>query len=78
MQALFFLTGLLVVSSHVVARHVTADVLGLFLYAAPALGLGILAGSRADRWVEGNRFRTLVNGMVLALGVALVAGLGRG
>jgi uncharacterized membrane protein YfcA len=78
MQALFFLTGLLVVASHVVARHVTADVLHLCLYAAPALGLGVLAGSRADRWVDGNRFRTLVNGMVLVLGVALVAGLGRG
>jgi uncharacterized membrane protein YfcA len=78
MQALFLLTGLLVVASHVVARHVTADVLHLYLYAAPALGLGVLAGSRADRWVDGNRFRTLVNGMVLVLGVALVAGLGRG
>jgi uncharacterized membrane protein YfcA len=78
MQALFFLTGLLVVASHVVARHVTADVLTLCLYAAPALGLGILAGSRADRWVDGNRFRTLVNGMVLALGAALLVGLGRG
>ena len=78
MQALFLLTGLLVVASHVVARHVTADVLTLCLYAAPALGLGILAGSRADRWVDGNRFRTLVNGMVLALGAALLVGLGRG
>jgi len=78
MQALFLLSGLLVVASHVLARHVTADVLTLYLYAAPALGLGILAGSRADRWVDGNRFRTLVNGMVLLLGAALVTGLGRG
>jgi uncharacterized membrane protein YfcA len=78
MQALFLLTGLLVVASHIVAQHVTAGVLTLYLYAAPALGLGILAGSRADRWVDANRFRTLVNGMVLVLGVALVTGLGRG
>ncbi len=78
LQALFLLTGLLVVASHVVAGHVTADVVHLYLYAAPALGLGILAGSRADRWVDGSRFRTLVNGMVLVLGVALVTGLGRG
>jgi uncharacterized membrane protein YfcA len=78
MQALFLLTGFLVVASHVVARHVTADVLTFYLYAAPALGLGILVGSRADRWVDGNRFRTLVNGSVLVLGAALAAGLGRG
>jgi uncharacterized membrane protein YfcA len=78
LQALFLLTGLLVVASHVVAGHVTVQVLHLYLYAAPALGLGILVGSRADRWVDANRFRTLINAMVLVLGVALATGLGRG
>jgi hypothetical protein len=77
MQALFLFTGLLVVASHVVARNVTADVVTLYLYVAPALVLGILAGSHVDRRVDGNRFRTLVNGMVLLLGVALLIGLGR-
>ena len=77
MQALFLFTGLLVVASHVVARNITADVVTFYVYVAPALVLGILAGSLVDRMVDGNRFRTLVNGMVFLLGVVLLIGLGR-
>jgi uncharacterized membrane protein YfcA len=76
LQAIFFIGGVLVVGSHLVAQRVTADVLRLYLFALPALGLGILVGSRVDRYVDRDRFRTIVTVMVLVLGLALLFGIG--
>jgi uncharacterized membrane protein YfcA len=77
LQALFFINGVVVVTAHVVARHVTAEVLTFYLYAVPALVVGILVGSRVDSKVDHGRFRTLVTGMILLLGVSLLLGAGR-
>jgi uncharacterized membrane protein YfcA len=75
LQALFLVNAVLVVASHLVARHVTAEVLTFYLYALPALGLGILVGSRVDSRVDRERFRTLVTAMILILGLSLVLGI---
>ena len=75
LQALFLVNAVLVVSSHVVARHVTAEVLTFYLYALPALGLGILVGSRVDSKVDRERVRILVTALILILGLSLVSGL---
>lgn len=77
LQTLFFSNAVLVVASHVVAHHLTTGVLTLYSYAAPALLLGILAGSRLDSRVNKDRFRTLVTVLILVLGLSLVLGLGR-
>jgi uncharacterized membrane protein YfcA len=77
LQGLFFINGVLVVASHAVAHHVTAEVLTYYLYAVPALGVGILVGARVDDKVDRERFRTLVTMMILALGLSLVLGAGR-
>lgn len=77
MQSLFLVSGLVVVGSHYIAHHLTQEVLTYYLYAVPALALGILAGSLVDRRVDGQRFRTIVTGMILVLGVSLLLGLGR-
>ncbi len=77
LQALFFVNALLVVVSHSLARHLTADVLTLYLYALPALGLGIVAGSRVDARLNRERFRSLVTVMILLLGLFLILGLGQ-
>jgi uncharacterized membrane protein YfcA len=77
LQALFFVNALLVVASHTLARHLTADVLTLYLCAVPALGLGILAGSRVDARLNRERFRLLVTVMILLLGLLLILGLGQ-
>jgi uncharacterized membrane protein YfcA len=76
LQAVFLINGALVVTSHLAARHVTVEVLVLYLCALPALGLGILVGSRVDRNVDRNRFRTLVTALILVFGLALVLGVG--
>jgi hypothetical protein len=76
LQALFFVNGALVVTSHLIAGWVTTQVLTSFLWALPALALGILAGSRVDRRVDRSHFRKIVIAMILILGVVLVIGVG--
>ena len=75
LQALFLVNAVLVVASHLLAGHVTADVLVYYLYALPALGLGIFVGSRMDRKVDRERFRILVTALILILGLSLVIGI---
>jgi len=77
LQTLFFINGVLIVSSHLVAGHMIPQVWTLYAWAAPALLLGLWTGARLDRHVDQERFRTLVTAMILVLGVSLLLGLGR-
>ena len=72
LQALFFINGVLTVSSHYAARRLTADVLTFYAYAVPAFLLGVLAGSRVDAKLNRDRFRTIVTVMILVLGLSLI------
>jgi len=76
LQALFLVNAVLVVASHLLAGHLTSQVLILYLWAAPALLLGILVGSKVDLRVDQVRFRTLILAMILVVGVLLLVGLG--
>jgi uncharacterized membrane protein YfcA len=76
LQALFFLSGILVVASHALTEHLTKQVLVYYLYAVPALALGILVGSLVDRRIDQYKFRRIVTVMILVLGLALVVGIG--
>jgi uncharacterized membrane protein YfcA len=76
LQAIFFIGSTLVVVSHLIAQRVTVEVLTFWVVAVPALGLGILIGSRVDRYVDRDRFRTIVTVMILVLGLALLLGIG--
>jgi uncharacterized membrane protein YfcA len=76
LHGIFFLNGVLVVASHAVARRLTPQVLTSFVYAVPALLLGVLLASRVDRGLNRERFRTLVTVMILVLGSSMILGLG--
>lgn len=76
LQAIFFVNGALVVSSHLIAHRVTAEVLTYSLCAVPGLILGILMGSRLDRLADRNRFRIMVISLIGVMGIALTLGLG--
>lgn len=76
MQTLFLVNAMLVVTSHFLTHNLTVEVLSLYLYAVPALALGILLAARMDSKVDRRRFRTLVNVMVLLLGALLILGVG--
>jgi uncharacterized membrane protein YfcA len=77
LQTLFFINGVLIVSSHLLARHMIPEVWALYAWAAPALLLGLWTGARLDRHVDQERFRSLITAMILVLGVSLLLGLGR-
>ena len=74
LQAFFFINGVLTVSSHYVAHHLTATVWTLYAYAVPAFLLGVLTGSRIDERLNRDRFRTIVTVMILVLGLSLIFG----
>jgi uncharacterized membrane protein YfcA len=76
LQALFLINAILVVASHAIARHLTTQVLVCYLYAVPALVVGILVGSTVDPRIDQNQFRKIVTAMILVLGLALVLGVG--
>lgn len=77
LQTLFFVNGVLIVTSHLLARHLTAGVWVLYAWAAPALLLGLWTGAHLDARVNQERFRVLVTAMILILGVSLLLGMGR-
>ncbi|HEY72487.1 MAG TPA: sulfite exporter TauE/SafE family protein [Thermoflexia bacterium] len=77
LQTFFFFNGALVVASHYAAHRLTPAVLTFYAYAAPALLLGILAGSRIDSRLNHDRFRAIVTAMILLLGLSLALGLGK-
>jgi hypothetical protein len=77
LQTLFFINGVLIVTSHLLAHHMTADVWTLYAWAAPALLLGLWTGARLDTRVNQERFRLLVTVMILVLGISLLLGMGR-
>lgn len=76
LQTLFFINGVLVVTSHALAQHLTREVLVYYLCAVPALALGILVGSVVDPRVNHDQFRRIVTVMILVLGLTLLLGVG--
>lgn len=75
LQSIFLVNGSLVVTSHLLAHNVTARVLTYCLYALPALLLGIVVGALLDHRVDRDVFRFIVQGMILIMGLMLMAGL---
>ncbi|MCL7453359.1 MAG: sulfite exporter TauE/SafE family protein [Anaerolineae bacterium] len=72
LQALFLVNATLVVGAHLVAGHFDGTVLRLYLWAVPALAVGILAGSRLDARVGRQQFRLVVLGAILGIGLLLL------
>jgi len=77
LQTLFFINGILIVGSHLLAGHMIPRVWALYAWLAPALLLGLWTGARLDRRVDQERFRNMVLAMILVLGLSLLLGLGR-
>ncbi len=72
LQALFLFNALFVIAAHFAAGHMTPGIGRYFLFAAPALLVGILAGTLIDRRLSTQHFRTVVNVMILVLGFSLL------
>ncbi len=72
LQATFLVNGILVVSSHFLARNVTPLVLNFYVWAAPALLLGVWGGARIDARLNRRWFELVVTLMILLLGGSMV------
>ena len=72
LQALFLFNALFVITVHAIAGNLTASIGRYYLYAAPALILGIAVGSMLDHRITPQRFRVVVNVMILLLGLSLL------
>jgi uncharacterized membrane protein YfcA len=74
LQAFFFVNGMLVVISHLLASHLTIDVFTFYVSALPALTLGTWVGTRVDVRLNHDRFRTVITVMLLGMGASLMIG----
>ena len=72
LQALFLFNALFVIAAHFAAGHMTQSIGRYFLFAIPALLVGIVVGTLIDRRLSTERFRTVVNVMILVLGFSLM------
>ena len=72
LQSFFLADGVLVVFGHAMAGSLTPETWRNFLYALPALGVGILLGSRLDKRLDPDRFRRIVLILILLLGISLL------
>lgn len=69
LQAFFLFSGSVAVAGHATAGLLTRELLGTLLPVFPAVWLGVAIGSRIYDRVPQARFRKLVIGMLLLLGV---------
>lgn len=73
LQALFLFSSALVIVSHLVAGHLTATVWTHYLIGLPAILLGVGLGAQVDRRLDHDRFRQVLNVMILLTGLVLIA-----
>jgi len=74
LSGFFIINSLFVATSHVVNGNFTAEVTRLFLLCVPATALGFIAGQSMDRWLDPQRFRKIVLGLLIILGARLMLG----
>jgi uncharacterized protein len=72
LQGFFLLNSIMVVVGHVFGRTLTPAVWGDFLWALPAVGLGIVAGISLDRYLDPARFRKIVLWLLVIMGLRLI------
>ncbi len=72
LQGFFLINNLTAVAAHAVNQNYTPAVWQHFLVALPAIGVGLLLGFVADRYVNAGLFRTLVFVLLAVLGVRMI------
>jgi len=74
LQGFFVLNSAIVLFSHLTAGNLTPLVWRYSLVALPAVALGMWTGVRMDRRLDPDTFRKIVLGLLLVLGLWLIAG----
>ncbi|MCI0520073.1 MAG: sulfite exporter TauE/SafE family protein [Chloroflexi bacterium] len=72
LQAFFFINGVLVVIGHFLGGGMTAEVGRAYLAGLPGILLGVFAGTALDRYISPERFRKVVQVLLLVMGLRLM------
>jgi len=72
LQGFFLITSLFVAIGHAVGGNLSSEVVTLYVWAIPAMALGILTGTFLDRFLDPDVFRKVVLVLLIVLGVRLI------
>ena len=72
LQGFFMVSSIFVVLGHAVGRNFTLQVWEYYLWALPAIGVGYLAGTYLDRFLNQEVFRNVVLILMLIMGFRLI------
>lgn len=72
LQGFFLFNSAFVALSHAFGGNLTTQVWTSYLWALPAMALGILVGTSLDRYVAPDRFRRIVLWLLVIMGIRLI------
>ena len=72
LQGFFLVVDSFVVINHAFRGNITSEVVKYYLLALPVIGLGIIAGTSLDRYLNPQTFRKLVLLLLVILGIRLL------
>jgi uncharacterized membrane protein YfcA len=72
LQGFFVVSSLIIVLGHAWNRNFSATILGYFLWSIPAMMIGIIAGTRLDKYIKPEIFRRVVLVLLLIMGMRLI------
>jgi len=74
LQAYFLLNTIIALVAHIVSGNFTAVVWRNYLWALPAIGLGLFVGNQLDKRLNPIQFRKVVLLLLIVLGIRLIFG----
>ncbi|MFC1878654.1 sulfite exporter TauE/SafE family protein [Chloroflexota bacterium] len=72
LQGFFMVNSAFVSLSHALSGNLTPDVWAGYLWALPAMAVGILIGTSLDKYLDPERFRRLVLWLLVLMGIRLI------
>jgi uncharacterized membrane protein YfcA len=72
LQGFFLISSLVIVLGHAWNYNLSADVWGYFLWSIPAMIIGIIAGTKLDKYIKPEIFRRVVLVLLLVMGMRLI------
>lgn len=72
LQSFFLVNSAIVLLGHALSGNISSQVLNYFLFALPALALGVFVGLKLNRYIDPLRFRQIVQVMLIVLGARLI------
>jgi len=72
LQGFFVVSSFLIIGGHLINGNITPGVLRYFWLSIPSAGLGILAGTGLDKYIDPVIFRKIVLAMLIVIGLHLI------